>query len=111
MMEKVEKGDYPDEPIDCPNLWRVKSGDRLTWVGAERPDRRSVNGILSILNCRESALAIGEGNWESAMDFVEFGELTADEMKSDDVVRCQAAVNAVRKLGLPREWAPDWMLG
>ena len=64
MMAKVEKGDYPSEPIDGPNLWRLKSGDRVAWVGAERPDRHSVNGILAILDCRESALAVGEAYCE-----------------------------------------------
>jgi len=43
MMVKVEKGDYPSEPMDGPNLWRLKSGDRVAWVGAERPERPSVN--------------------------------------------------------------------
>jgi hypothetical protein len=53
MMDKVEKGDYPSEPMNGPNLWRLKSGDRVAWVGAERPDRRSVNGILAIVECRD----------------------------------------------------------
>jgi hypothetical protein len=57
---QVEKGDYPREPISGPNLWRLKTGDRVAWVGADRPERRSVNGILAILNCRESAFAVGE---------------------------------------------------
>jgi hypothetical protein len=33
-----------------------------------------------------------------------------DEMKPDDVARCQAALDAVKKLGIPREWASEWML-
>jgi len=111
MMAKVEKGDYPSEPIAGPNLWRLRSGDRVAWVGSERPDRHSVNGILSILDCRESALAVGEADWDSVKEFAGFGAPTTQEMKPDDVARCQAAVNAVKKLGLPREWAPEWRLG
>jgi hypothetical protein len=111
MMGKVEKGDYPNEPMDGPNLWRLKSGDRVAWVGAERPDRRSVNGILAILDCRESALAVGAGDWANLEEFADFGAPTSPEMKPDDVARCQAAVNAVKKLGPPREWAPEWRLG
>ena len=60
MMAQVGKGDYPSEPIEGPNLWRLKPGDRVAWVGAERPDRHCVTGILAILGCRESALAVGE---------------------------------------------------
>jgi hypothetical protein len=62
MMAKVEKGDYPNEPMDGPNLWRLKSGDRLAWVGEDRPERRSGNGILVILDCHDCALAVGEGD-------------------------------------------------
>ena len=50
MRAQVEKGDYPTEPINGPNLWRLKSGDRVAWVGADRPDRRSANGTLAILD-------------------------------------------------------------
>ena len=111
MMPKVEKGDYPSEPIDGPNLWRLKSGDRVAWVGADRPERRSANGIFAILKCHDCALAVGEANSGSVKDFAGFGAPTSTEMKSEDVVRCQAAVEAVKRLGLPRTWGPDWMLG
>ena len=111
MMDKVEKGDYPSEPMDGPNLWRLKSGDCVAWVGAERPDRHPVNGILAILDCRESALAVGAAGWDSVQEFIGFGAPTSAEMNPADVARCQAAVNAVEKLGLPREWAPEWKLG
>ena len=111
MMAKVEKGDCPEEPMDGPNLWRLKTGDRIAWVGGERSDRRPVDGILSILNCRESTLAVGEAHWDGIQDFAGFGAPTTAEMKPDDVARCQAAVSAVKKLGLPPEWTPDWKLG
>lgn len=111
MMDKVEKGDYPSEPMDGPNLWRLQSGDRVAWVGAERPDRRPVNGILAILDCRESALAVGAAAWDSVQEFAGFGAPRSAKMKPIDLARCQAAINAVKKLGLPREWAPEWRLG
>jgi hypothetical protein len=111
MMAKVEKGDYPAEPMNGPNLWRLKAGDRIAWVGAERPDRSAVNGILAIMDCRGSALAVGDAYWDSVEAFAGFGAPTTAEMKPDDVARCQAALSAVKKLGLPREWAPEWKLG
>jgi hypothetical protein len=110
MMDKVEKGDYPSEPMDGPNLWRLKSGDRVAWVGAERPDRHPVNGILAILDCRESALAVGAAGWECP-GVAGFGAPTIADTKPDDVALCRAAVNAVRKMGLPRELALEWRLG
>jgi hypothetical protein len=111
MMAKVEKGDYPSEPVDGPNLWRLKSGDRVAWVGADRPERRSVNGILSILHCDHSALAVGEGNRGSLEEFMGFGCPTTPNMKPEDAERCQAAVLAVKQLEFPRTWEPKWMLG
>lgn len=111
MMEKMKKGYKPGERIDGPNLWRLKSGDRVVWVGAERPERHSVNGILAILNCDKCALAVGEGNWDSLKAFVGFGAPSTPVMNPEDVVRCQAAVKAVKQLGLPRTWGPDWRLG
>ena len=111
MMAKVEKRDYPSEPMNGPNLWRLKSGDRIAWVGAERSDHRSANGILSILDCRESALVVGEAYWDSVEAFAGFGESPTPEMKPEDVARCQSALAAVKKLGLPRKLAPEWMLG
>lgn len=109
LMTKIEARQYPLNPMDGPNLWRLRSGDRLAWVGAERPQRPSVTGILSILECRECALAIGEG----ALDiegFIGFGS-PSGEIKTDTLVRCRAAVDYVEKMGLPRTWGPEWHLG
>jgi hypothetical protein len=111
MMAKVEKGDYPSEPMDGPNLWRLKSGDRVAWVGADRPERHSVNGMLAILDFRDCALATGEGDRGGLETFIGFGRPSTPDMKPQDVVRCKAAVKAVKRLGLPEEWAPKWMLG
>jgi hypothetical protein len=111
MMANMEKGYKPGECIDGPNLWRLKSGDRVAWVGAARPERPSVNGILAILDCEQCALAVGEGNWDSLEAFVGFGAPSTPVMNPEDVVRCQAAVKAVKQLGLPRTWGADWRLG
>jgi hypothetical protein len=111
MMATVEKGDYPSEPMDGPNLWRLKSGDRVAWVGAERPERPSVNGILAILDCDECALAVGEGDWDSVKQFACFGVPTAPKMNPEDSARCQTAVKIVKQLGVPRSWRPEWRLG
>jgi hypothetical protein len=111
MTEQVEKGDYPEEPVNGPNLWRLRSGDRVVWVGLDRTERRAVNVILSILDFKERALAIGEGDWATLKDFAGFGAPTTQEMRAEDVARCQAAVKRVKEMGLPRTWGPKWMLG
>lgn len=111
MAARIKEGRYPNEPLDGPNLWRLKSGDRVAWVGPERPDRPSVDGILAIVDCRECALAVGEGEYSSLEDFVGFGALTRSEARPEDIARCHASVNFVKQLGLPRTWASEWNLG
>jgi hypothetical protein len=111
MMAEMEKGYEPHEPVDGPNLWRLKSGDRVAWVGADRPERRSAQGILAILDCGECALAVGSANWDSVREFAGFGAPTTPEMKPEDVTRCRAAVEVAKQLGLPRTWEPEWQLG
>jgi hypothetical protein len=111
MMAKIKNGYEPGEPMDGPNIWRLRSGDRVVSVGAERAERRSLNGILSILDCHECALAVGEGNWEGWEGLVGFGAPTTPHMKSEDVTRCRAAVKAVKRLGPPCTLGSEWRLG
>jgi hypothetical protein len=111
MKARIKEGRYPKEPLDAPNLWRLKSGDRVAWVGAERPERPSVDGILEIVACRECALVVGEGNLGSLEDFVGFGAPLTPEAKPEDVHRGHAAVEFVKQLGLPRTWGPEWHIG
>ena len=111
MAARIEDGEYPEEPLDGPNLWRLKTGDRVAWVGAERPERPSVDGILAIVDCRECALAVGEGDRGGLEEFVGFGAPTTPDMKPEDAARCRAAVEVVKQLGLPRSWGSEWRLG
>jgi hypothetical protein len=104
LMPKIEKGDYPSEPVDSPNLWRMKSGDRLAWVGADRPERRSVNGVLAILDCDSCGLVVGEGERGSIEEFIGLGRPTTPSMKPENVARCKAALKMVKQMGFPRTW-------
>ena len=89
----------------------AQTGDRVAWVGAERPERLSVSGILAILDCRECALAVGEGDRGGLEEFVGSGAPTTPDIKPEDAARCRAAVEVVKQLGLPRSWDPEWRLG
>jgi hypothetical protein len=111
LMAKLAKGGYPPQPLDGPNLWRAKAGDRLAWIGTGRPERDSVGDILAIIDFRNCALVIGEGDRGDVTAYLGYGRLTTPEMKIEDVERCRVAVAAVKRLGLPRTWGPSWMLG
>jgi hypothetical protein len=111
MYEQIERGDYPPSPMDAPNLWRLKSGDRVAWVGADRPERRAVDGILAVLDCDECALLVGEGDRGGLEEFAGFGCPSTPEMARQGLAICRAALKVVKSLGLPCTWGPDWMLG
>ena len=59
MKERMEARDYPEEPIDGPNIWRVKGGDRVVWVGLPRSEQTSVDGVLGIVDCRAAVAVLG----------------------------------------------------
>ena len=111
MMAKLERGYQPGDPMDGPNIWRLKVGDRVAWIGADRPEQTSANGILAILDCCACALAIGEGRFGRAEEFVGFGAPSTDEMNPADAERGHAAVEFVKRLGIPRTWGPEWRIG
>jgi hypothetical protein len=60
MKQRMEACDYPEEPIDGPNIWRVKGGDRVVWVGLPRSEQTSVDGVLGIVDCPAAVVVLGE---------------------------------------------------
>lgn len=44
MKRKLERGHQPGEVMDGPNLWRLKTGDRLAWLGVSRPGAKQPTG-------------------------------------------------------------------
>lgn len=111
MAAKVESG-YPfKDPIDGPNIWRLRAGDRLAWVGANRPDRKGVNGVLAILDCSECALAIGDSSQGGLEELARFGALSKDAPTPQESASSRFAIDAIRKMGVPHEIATEWLLG
>ena len=111
LYEQIERGDYPETPLDGPNLWRLKAGDRVAWVGADRLERRSVDGIFAILDCQECALLIGEGGGGGLEEYAAFGAPTTAEVKPEEAKRIQGAVKLAKEIGSPPSWAEAWRLG
>lgn len=110
MLSKLNAGSNVGERVDGPNVWRVVAGDRLVWIGAERPGLPSVEGVLCLLNFRESALVAGDGA-DTLESFVAYGAPTAERMPEADARALRHAVACVTRLGPPREFASEWLLG
>jgi hypothetical protein len=111
LSEKVRRGEYPEEPIEAPNIWRPKAGDRLVWTRQPRAGFRSQDPIVSAMAFRESALVIGENvRVPSSFDeLMSFGALTGSEQREVPMIR--AAVHLVRRMGLPSEYDLEWKVG
>lgn len=112
MMENVRAKNFPKCAMEGPNLWRLRTGDSLVWIGGTRPGYESDSGVLEILRFSACSLVVGEGVDDSSMEaFASYGAPAADEMNTVDVARCQAALQIVSSLGPPREYCPTWQLG
>lgn len=109
MMKKLNSGYKPKNIMDGFNIWRLKTGDRLVWVGQMRPWQLSENGVLGIIDFKECALAIGES--EKAEDILSFGSVNLDGLPLEDSALCEAGLATVNKLGIPRTMCEDWKLG
>ena len=114
MMAQVEKGDYPSEPIDGPNLWAIKVGRPPRGVGRRRTVRIA---IASTAYWQYWVAANQPWRWEKVAGPIwrqgvcRFRRAHDARDEPEEVFHCQAAVNAVKRLGLRREWAPEWRLG
>ncbi len=105
MMKRINGGEvYPEEPLEGPNIWRAKGGDRIVWAGPPRPGRASVNGILGLLDCREAVAVLME-HPDGPLAFMDFNET------SDSKIMCRAGADAEHSLGPIRQFAEDWKLG
>lgn len=118
MMEKIQAGEYPNRPMKGPNLWRLRPGDRLVWIGESRPGWPTSNGILSLVDVREAALAVLEpkyrktGKSGSLKDVVEsLAGAFLKELDREEIKRLHGVVEIVKGMGIPREYALEWCLG
>lgn len=107
MMKRLNADYRPKEPMDAPNIWRVKAGDRLVWVRTS-DSRQPVREILNFLSC---ALVVGESSTPSSDTPVLFGAPEGNEFPPADAVAVRAGFEAAAALGMPREFAPEWKFG
>ena len=50
MGRRLDAGYEPDDPMDGPNLWRIRAGDRVAWVGDPRGGVDGEGSVLGLLN-------------------------------------------------------------
>lgn len=112
MLEKLKKGYQPKEIIQGPNIWRLRAGDRLAWVGKRRSGIQGKGHVLAVLDISDCALAIGETNLaQSVEEAFTFGSLTQENQTADQIAMCHEAVRFVGDMGAPRTFGEGWALG
>lgn len=109
MMRRLDAGYEPDTPMDGPNLWRVRAGDRVVWVGDPRGGVDGDGPVLDLVTFNVDALVYGE-----PLDvFRGFGWFE-DKGKARESERLiEEGWKAIHSLGTPRTVAADsqWALG
>ena len=112
MMSRLEAGYEADDPIDGPNLWRVRAGDRLAWVGAPRGGVDGKGPVLELVNFNEDALVYGEP-LATSQGFPAFGGFEGKDPSRECIRLGREGWKAICSLGEPRTAAadPQWRLG
>jgi hypothetical protein len=107
MMERLEAGYQPKEPMHAPTIWRVKAGDRLVWVSPERPSE-PVREIILFEAC---ALASGESSTSKVDWSIDFQKPNEKDLSPAAAAAMRAGFKAAIGLGVPRVFAEEWRFG
>lgn len=112
MMGRLNNGHVPGPITEAPNLWRIRAGDRLVWIGNSRPGVAAHGHILSLFDFRESVLVYGETNRKRTMEeLLAFGSISDEGQQPQNVDKCHEAVEVVQTMGAPRVMDTQWTLG
>ena len=108
MMDKVKQGWSLGEKAEAPNIWRVRTGDRLALLG-ERAWQEG--GVLhGIFEFDTSALAywLREDGDMPLMEEAMAGAPAEEDAMRLEWARC--ALSKVTTMGVPRVMATDWRI-
>jgi hypothetical protein len=111
MLAKLEAGYRPKEIMEGPNIWRIKAGDRVVWLGDSRPEQQAEQGVLALVVCNACALMVGESSQPTFETMLAFGAVSDPEPGPVTIARLRAGAKVVGDLGLPRKLSLDWRLG
>ena len=112
MRRRLDAGYEPDDPIDGPNLWRIRAGDRVAWVGAPRGGVDGEGSVLGLLNFNVDVLIYGEP-LDISRGFPYFGGFDQKDQSAESIRLAREGWKAICSLGEPRIAAadPQWRLG
>lgn len=97
----------PDQETRGPNIWRVKSGNRLVLLRADD----ILKNTRTIINFRACSLVIGETEPEKVVFGSDFGSVEKERLTPALRVALHAGAMAAFKLGVPSRWCESWSFG
>jgi hypothetical protein len=106
MTKELAQGFQPSEPLDGPNFWRVKAGDRLVWVTVFG----SSGGVREIFDFSSCALVLGETNRGMELGVL-FGAPDEGDPPPEVTSLMRKGFEAAARLGTPRRFSPEWLFG
>jgi hypothetical protein len=109
MVARLNAGYLPGEPLDGPNLWRVRSGDRLVWVEPSGSDEPGPV-IRALLSFGECALVFGESEQPAIEDPI-FGSPTTQRPSPAVAAALKMGFREAVNKGTPRSFEAKWGLG
>lgn len=108
MRELSDAGQAGSEIVEGPNVWRVRAGDRLVWVGLPRLNTMSSEGVLGLLEARTDLLALGPDRLIA--DILE--GVPSKPLADETIAALRLGLEGATQLGLPRVMAQGrWGLG
>lgn len=107
MTKKLAQGFKPAEPLDGPNVWRVKAGDRLVWVTMSG----SKGIVREIFDFRSCALVLGENNGAANELSNVFDAPDSAKLSADLASAMRKGFELAVGLGVPRTFSPEWLFG
>ncbi len=107
MIERLNAGYKPTAPMEGPNIWRARAGDRLVWVTTKDP-RQPVRELLDLHAC---VAAIGENSTPSFQGIATFGAPASGDPNPEEAAAIRVGFAAAAGLGVPRTFTPEWGFG
>ena len=107
MMERLNAGYEPGEPIQAPNLWRARAGDRVVWL----TPADTVQPIKALLDLRSCVMMIGENSHPTFDPTTFFGAPEEGTLARKVATALRTGLDAAAALGAPREFSPEWRFG
>jgi len=100
MRGELNKGYQPmDEPLDGPNIWRVKEGGYLVRLGTAKPSSAEEERIVEVLELRENVLVIGTIGSSKLQDVY---SVSSDMLDEKELQLCARVTDILSQRGLPR---------